>query len=264
MFHSASKDQPVSLNADRETGHEVQLLRHLTTDEIAANVFLFSKVSFDSDSCSIDRFFSFTLILVIAGYETTSTALSYAIYILATHPEQQHKLQQHIDSHFNPENDDVMPSYEIISNMDYLDMFIRETLRMFPIAPGVLTRRSTDDFQIKEYGSIPAGTLVIADMYSLHFDADLWGPVDPQKFHPERFATKRHPMAWIPFGGGPRNCVGMRFALTEMKMLLVRLLKTYSVVGCGEKTRRPFDQIDEVLVLAPRELIIRLERRDSI
>ena len=198
---------------------------------------------------------------MIAGYETTSTALSYAIYVLATHPEEQQKLQEHIDTHFQPEAEDTMPSYEEISNMDYLDMFIREVLRMFPIVPGVVTRTSADDFQVKGYGVLPAGTLIAADMYSLHFDADLWGPVDPHEFYPERFSTKRHPMAWIPFGGGPRNCVGMRFALTEMKMLLARLLKTYNVVDCGERTRESFKRLEEILVLAPRELIVRLERR---
>jgi cytochrome P450 family 3 subfamily A len=64
---------------------------------------------------------------VIAGYETTSTALSYATYILATHSEEQRKRQEHIDTHFHPENEQDMPTYETISEVDYLDMFIRES-----------------------------------------------------------------------------------------------------------------------------------------
>ena len=100
-------------------------------------------------------------------------------------------------------------------------------------------------------------------MYSLHFNADLWGPVDPHEFQPERFSTKRHPMAWIPFGAGPRHCVGMRFALTEMKMLLARLLKTYNVVGCGERTREPFKRLEEVIVISPTETIVQLQRREQ-
>ncbi len=200
---------------------------------------------------------------MIAGYETTSTALSYATYVLATHPEEQQKLQEHIDTHFDPETEDTMPTYEIVSEMDYLDMFIRETLRMFPIASGAINRQSNEDFCIKDMGVVPAGTLITVDMYNLHYNPNLWGPLDPNEFHPERFDTKRHPMAWLPFGVGPRNCIGMRFALLEMKMLLVRLLKTYTLIDCGEKTRKPFQQLEEVRVIAPKELVVKLQRRDE-
>ncbi len=72
---------------------------------------------------------------MLAGYETISTALGYATYILATHPEEQQKLHKHIDAHFDPETEHTMPTYEIVSEMNYLDMFIRETLRIFPIVP---------------------------------------------------------------------------------------------------------------------------------
>ena len=202
-----------------------------------------------------------TLLLVLAGYETTSTALSYITYVLATHPDEQLKLQQHIDEHFHPDTLDEMPSYELVSNMDYLDMFIREVLRMYPIAPLVVNRQSTEDFEIKDVATIPAGTRIAVDMYRLHFDSELWGPVDPHEFYPERFATKRHPMAWIPFGAGPRNCVGMRFALIEMKLAVVRLLKTYSIISCGAETNKAVETLKENFVIAPRKLIVRLERR---
>jgi cytochrome P450 len=198
---------------------------------------------------------------VIAGYETTSTALAYISYVLATHPNEQQKLQEHIDTHFDPETEHSMPSYDTVSQMEYLDMFLREVLRMYPIAPVAITRRNTEDFHLKNFGTIPSGTSVTIDIYGLHFDPDLWGPVDPHVFHPERFATKRHPMAWIPFGAGPRNCVGMRFALTELKLLVVRLLKTYSIVDCGEQTREPFENLKEYLAIAPEHVIVQLQHR---
>ncbi|CAF1490887.1 unnamed protein product [Rotaria sp. Silwood1] len=117
---------------------------------------------------------------VVAGYETTSTALSYISYILATHPNEQVKLQENIDAYFNPETDeDDILSYDAISQIEYLDMFIRETLRMYPIAPVVINRQSTEELNIKNIGTIPVGTCVAVDMYGLHFDPDLWGPVDP-------------------------------------------------------------------------------------
>ena len=198
---------------------------------------------------------------MLAGYETTSTALSYIAYVLATHPNEQHKLQEDIDTHFDAETEHDMPSYDAVSQMDYLDMFIRETLRMYPIAPVAINRQSTEDFHIKGFGTIPAGTCIGVDMYRLHFDPELWGPVDPHTFYPERFATKRHPMAWIPFGAGPRNCVGMRFALIELKMVLARLLKTYSVVSCDQETNKDFEKLTEGFVIAPKQVTVRLEHR---
>jgi cytochrome P450 len=70
-------------------------------------------------------------------------------------------------------------------------------------------------------------------------------------------------MAWIPFGAGPRNCVGMRFALMEIKMVVVRLLKTYSLVGCGDKTHKSFENLREYVVIAPENVIVRVQRRDK-
>ncbi|CAF2550533.1 unnamed protein product [Rotaria sp. Silwood2] len=171
------QDSPASFAKSRDSEAEVPLVRKITKSEISANIFLF----------------------MIAGYETTSTALSYITYVLATHPEEQQKLQEHIDAYFEPETEHTMPTYETVSEMDYLDMFIRETLRMFPIAPTAITRQSTDDFPIEGIGVVPAGTLITVDVYNLHYNPNLWGPLDPHEFHPERFATKRHPMAWIPF-----------------------------------------------------------------
>ncbi|CAF4004958.1 unnamed protein product [Rotaria sp. Silwood1] len=200
---------------------------------------------------------------LIAGYETTSTALAYACYVLATNPNEQRKLQEHIDTHFNPTTEHENPSYEVIAEMDYLDMFIRETLRMYPTAPSVVHRQNVEEFHISNIGTIPVGTLITANMYSLHFNPNLWGPVDPHTFYPERFVTKRHPLAWIPFGIGPRNCVGMRFALIEMKVVLVRLLKIYSIVACDEQTHQSIDELEEFIVIAPKKLIIRLHRRNE-
>ena len=70
-------------------------------------------------------------------------------------------------------------------------------------------------------------------MLSLHYDPELWGPVDPNKFYPSRFAPehKRNPLAFVAFGLGPRNCIGMKFALQELKFALVKLLKKYEVVA---------------------------------
>ncbi len=103
------------------------------------------------------------------------------------------------------------------------------------------------------------GTLIHADVYSVHYDRELWGPEDPYVFFPERHETKRHPMAYLPFGAGPRHCIGMRFALIEMKILLVRLLRDYSILP-GEHLESKFN-IRERAVIVPEEVWVKLVKR---
>ena len=104
------------------------------------------------------------------------------------------------------------------------------------------------------------GTLVYADVYSVHYDRELWGPEDPHMFLPERHKTKRDPIALLAFGGGPRLCLGMRFALIEMKILLTRLLRDYNIVP-GEHLEKNFS-IHDGLVIAPKEVWVKLVKRN--
>ena len=193
---------------------------------------------------------------MMAGYETASTALAYVTHILITHPEEQRKLQDHIDFHLH---EDTILDYELLHRMDYLDWFIRETLRMFPITPIVINRECSEEIDLSGIGRIYPGTKVTLDMYSLHYDNDLWGPVDTKKFYPERFATKRHPLAWVAFGAGPRNCVGMRFALAEMKIAVIRLLQNYNILPASNH-RSDLDLV-ELVTISPKNVSIRLEQR---
>ncbi|CAF1058700.1 unnamed protein product [Adineta steineri] len=106
-----------------------------------------------------------------------------------------------------------------------------------------------------------SGTIVHADVYSIHYDRELWAPEDPYMFIPERHSSKRHPIAYLPFGAGPRHCVGMRFALIEMKILLVRLLREYLIVS-GEHLENKLN-IREGTVIAPEEIWIKLVKRSD-
>lgn len=101
----------------------------------------------------------------------------------------------------------------------------------------------------------------MADVHAVHYNPDLWGPEDPNLFLPERHNTKRHPVAYMPFGVGPRNCVGMRFALIELKMALARILHTYTIVP-GEKLEQGMTR-REALIITPDSINIRLERRTN-
>lgn len=85
---------------------------------------------------------------------------------------------------------------------------------------------------------IPKNLMVVADVLSIHYDPELWGPVDPNEFYPARFAPehKRHPCAFLSFGVGPRYCIGDKFAMLEMKTALARILLEFSI------TRQPDDK----------------------
>ena len=189
---------------------------------------------------------------MIAGYETTSTTLACTMYELARNREVLQKLQAEIDE--LPLNLD----YDLVVEMSYMNMVISEVLRMYPIANEAIQRRAAIDTIIQGI-KVDKGTIVYADVRSVHYDQELWGPEDPYMFVPERHETKRHPLAYLPFGAGPRQCIGMRFALIEMKILLIRLLREYSILP-GEHLEERFD-LRERATLGPDAVWIKLIKR---
>ncbi|XP_023933026.1 cytochrome P450 3A19-like [Lingula anatina] len=199
---------------------------------------------------------------LFAGYETTSTALAYAAYHLATSPEAQKTLQAEVDQYCTEEGP---PSYETISKMQYLDMFLREALRLHPIAPDGPGRTAQESSTVMGV-HIPKGMSVRCNIDSIHMDPEHWAPPDPSLFRPERFTAervaKRHPMAWLPFGAGPRNCIGMRFALMEAKMTLACLVKKFSVETCAE-TQIPLVHVARNTVQPEKGVTVCLTRRHA-
>ncbi|CAF1278773.1 unnamed protein product [Adineta ricciae] len=243
----------------------LQLMMQVMTDEkeIHDNSQDTSKANY---RLTRDEVISNILIFMAAGYETTSTSLAYATYVLALHPEVQEKLQAEIDQ-LSLSNEDAdsnedakkYPDYDTVAQMPYMDMFVSEVLRMYPIANTVVQRRAVENTIVQGI-SIEKDTFIHADIYSVHYDRELWGPEDPYVFCPERHQTKRHSMAYLPFGAGPRQCIGMRFALIEMKILLVRLLREYSILP-GEQLQNKFN-IRERAVIAPEEVWVKLITRN--
>uniref|UniRef100_A0A8I6A8Y2 Cytochrome P450 3A n=1 Tax=Rattus norvegicus TaxID=10116 RepID=A0A8I6A8Y2_RAT len=199
-----------------------------------------------------------SIFFIFAGYETTSSALSFALYLLATHPDLQKKLQDEIDAAL-PNKAPV--TYDVLVEMEYLDMVLNETLRLFPVG-GRLERVCKKDVEINGV-FIPKGTVVMVPTFALHKDPKCWP--EPEEFCPERFRKKNqdsiNPYIYLPFGNGPRNCIGMRFALMNMKIALVRVLQNFSFGPCKE-TQIPLKLRKKGFFQPEKPIILRAVSRD--
>jgi cytochrome P450 len=186
-----------------------------------------------------------------AGYETTLTALNTCFFILNYNPEETRKLQDEIDSIFYDNGVEI--TYESLNSLEYLDMFIKEVLRMYPLGSSVITRRCEKACEINKI-KIPAGQTVAIDVLSLHYDQQYWGNVDVNTFYPQRFEKKSeiNPCVYMPFGIGPRICVGMRLAILEIKEILVQTLKNFDLKPC-DVTPRELSYQDGYVIRKPSD-----------
>lgn len=185
--------------------------KRLSDDEIIANAWVF----------------------LLGGFETTANTLTSAAYLLACNPEVQERLYQELND--NIEDGSESLNYETVNKLSYLDQVLSETLRIYPPVVSFITRDTEKDTRLGEY-FVPSGTNIVIPLWQIHHDPNLWP--DPENFDPDRFCPEikasesRHPMSYIPFGAGPRSCVGVRFAQLEAKLTLARLIKSFRLETC--------------------------------
>ncbi|XP_059171801.1 cytochrome P450 3A29-like [Physella acuta] len=164
------------------------------------------------------------LIFMIAGYDPLSSAMQYLFYQLAKCPDIQNKVYSEIADVMG---DAEEPSYDNCQQMKYLQATIDETLRMYPPLH-ILTRQTTKDTTLGGL-FIPANTGILIPVYNLARDPEFFP--EPDVFRPERFLDASvNPVTFVPFGFGPRQCIGMRLALMELKIALVHVLGRLQVV----------------------------------
>ena len=158
--------------------------------------------------------------MVIAGHETVAAALAWTLMLLAEHPEAQERVRSELDAHPGP-----VPLVGHRERLPWTRAVVDEALRLYPPAWAISRRSHRDD----EVGGrqVPAGTLAIISPWLVHRRPDLWP--DPEAFRPERFLDGTARTGYLPFGQGPRLCIGREFALGEMVVVLAELLREHRI-----------------------------------
>ncbi|KOC65199.1 Cytochrome P450 4C1 [Habropoda laboriosa] len=160
------------------------------------------------------------------GHDTTAMGICFAVMLLAEHKEIQDQARIEVTTVLN-ENGNKM-TMAVLQKFTYLDRCIKETLRLYPSVP-FISRAPETDVQLSSF-MVPAETMVHVHIADVHRDPLYWP--NPDVFDPDRFLPKncigRHPYAYVPFSAGPRNCIGQRFAMLEMKTTLGLLLNNFS------------------------------------
>ncbi|CAG8647251.1 22755_t:CDS:2 [Cetraspora pellucida] len=165
--------------------------------------------------------------LLIAGHETTSTALSWALYFLAKNPDMQDRLRKEILDIF-PDRD-CHPTFDQIEHLKYLECVFKEVLRMNPPVPG-LVRINAKDEVLNGY-FIPKKTPLVVPITVIHRDPSIWGH-DAEHFNPSRWLdseikSKITNCNFMPFSAGPRSCLGMKMAYLEFKSILAVIIRNF-------------------------------------
>ncbi|EDS43229.1 cytochrome P450 4A6 [Culex quinquefasciatus] len=215
------------------------------------------RMAFDTQEIDQETFLSNIDTFMFASNDTTSNVMSTTLLMLAMHPEIQERVFAEVSqvtatSSFIPQ--------EALSKLVYLEMVIKETMRLVPVG-SILGRICEKELTVDQW-TIPAGTEVVIPIFKMHRNKAVWGErseeFDPDNFLPERCA-QRHPYAYIPFSGGIRNCIGMKYAYMSLKIVLAKLIARYRF-----RTELKLEQLKfepSLILLIVNKHMVRLERR---
>ena len=197
-----------------------------------------------------------SIILLVAGNKTSAVTMAWLFYLLATNPEIENKVLKSVTDTLGQDD----PSLESLRSLTYPLQVLEETLRFYPVV-WLVDREPIEDDEFNGT-KIKKGEDIAAFIYGLHHNSKYWK--DPEKFDPERFTPenkKEHvPFSYLPFGGGPRICIGKNFAIMEMQFILAMLIKRYKfVLSPGQKIG-----FKPLLTLSPTNGIkVRVQKRAS-
>ncbi|KAL0110543.1 hypothetical protein PUN28_013857 [Cardiocondyla obscurior] len=206
---------------------------------------------------TIDDMVAQAFTFFFGGFDSSSTLMCFAAHEIAVNRDVQERLQNEIDQVLEANNGEA--PYEAVNGMEYLDAVISETLRVYPNGLA-LDRLCVEDYELPpalpgmKPLNIKKGQGMWIPVYGLHHDPKYFE--DPEKFDPERFLGERKKNtlncgAYLPFGLGPRMCIGNRFALMETKILMVHLLSRCELMVC-EKTPLPLKMGTDGFNITPK------------
>jgi cytochrome P450 len=177
--------------------------------------------------------------LFLAGHETTANALSWAFWLLSLNPEAEARLAEELGRVLG----DRLPSVADLPNLPYVERVVKESMRLYP--PGwVMGREAVEECEVGGY-RMPAGTTALMSQWVMHRDPRYHD--DPERFDPERWTAgyeERLPrFAYFPFGGGPRQCIGAGFAMTEARLILAAVAQRFRMELAPGQTVKPYASI---------------------
>ena len=192
---------------------------------------------------------------VFEGHDTTSSGLTFCLYLLGIYKEHQKTLQEEIDE---AEGENIL---EIIQKLKLLDCVIKESLRLYP--PVAAIGRQMEEDTVIGGQTFYKDTTIVINIFGLHRNEEYWE--NPLKFNPYRFMgdefQQRNPYCYIPFSAGPRNCIGQKFALLEVKICLYYVLKTFNLTSIQAE-----DEVElctDMITLSRNGVLIKFERREQ-
>lgn len=191
------------------------------------------------------------LILFVAGHETTANALTFILTLLAQHKDVLTKVETEVEQVSQKTND----ALQSISSLPYLTSCINEALRLYPPA-WITDRVAIEDLQLQEY-YIKKGTMIGISIYELHRNSENWE--NPNQFIPERFIDNPKLLksdAYMPFGAGPRLCIGNNFAMFEMILTVYETLKRFNISTPTKKI-----EVNPLITLKPVNLELKFTNR---
>ncbi|XP_053671698.1 cytochrome P450 4g15-like [Anopheles nili] len=163
--------------------------------------------------------------IIFAGNETSAMTVANTILLIAMHPAVQMKLAEELQEHCGNNVESI--NYDTLNKLTYMDIVLKESLRLLPIA-AVIGRRTTQELDLGDY-RLPANVDVVIDIYDIHRNPAYWGK-DADQFRPERFESLKYDhYTLLAFSAGTRNCIGLRYAWISMKIMLLKVLARYHI-----------------------------------
>ncbi|KAL0134202.1 hypothetical protein PUN28_001196 [Cardiocondyla obscurior] len=159
------------------------------------------------------------------GHDTVAMGLTFAILVLAEHKDVQELVRNEVSAVIDANGGKL--TMAALNDMPYLERCLKESLRLYPSVP-LISRVLSEDVKIQSY-LLPNGTVLHINIVDIHRDPNFWS--NPNEFDPDRFLPekiqKRHPYSYLPFSAGPRNCIGQRFAMLELKTIVASLVYNF-------------------------------------